>query len=213
MKRIEFLLMAFLLLVGVQMNAAGLNVDSLKNELRDEIVTNSKELHKMQKDSLMLSKLSPSQLLDLKKQEFEVEKQRIANEGRSDMPFNGFELFLICLLPFLFVVTILYIQARARNRESQRRYDIYMKSIEMGQAVPEHFFDEPKKADAPSNLKKGILWLVVGLGIVVSFLVMKEYDGLIVGIIPGFVGIGYLLVHVLDKPKTDTNASTDEQHG
>lgn len=208
MKKIGFLLLAILLFTGVQAATPGVNIDSLK----DEIVRSSKEIHEMQKDSLMLSKLSPSQLLDLKRQEFEVQKQQIENEGRNDMPFNGFELFLICLLPFVFVVVILFMQARARNRESQRRYDIYMKSIEMGQAIPEHFFDEPKKATQPSsNLKKGILWLVVGIGIVISFLVIHEKEGLIVGIIPGFVGIGYLLVHLLDKPKTI--ADNDEQHG
>ncbi|MDD4994208.1 MAG: DUF6249 domain-containing protein [Paludibacter sp.] len=208
MKKIGFLLLAILLFTGVQAATPGVNIDSLK----DEIVRSSKEIHEMQKDSLMLSKLSPSQLLDLKRQEFEVQKQQIENEGRNDMPFNGFELFLICLLPFVFVVVILFMQAKARNRESQRRYDIYMKSLEMGQTIPEHFFDEPKKATQPSsNLKKGILWLVVGIGIVISFLIMHQNQGLIVGIIPGFVGIGYLLVHFLDKPKTI--ADNDGQHG
>ncbi|HEY6913339.1 MAG TPA: DUF6249 domain-containing protein [Paludibacter sp.] len=213
MRRIGFLLVAIFLFIGVQATTAGVNVDSLKNELKEEIVKSSKELHDLQKDSLMLSKLSPNQLLDLKRQEFEVEKQRIENESRSDMPLNGFGIFMIVMLPFLFIVMVLVIQSRVRNRESQRRYDIYMKSIEMGQTVPEHFFDEPKKTNAPSNLKKGILWLVIGLGIVISFLVMKEKDGLIVGIIPGFVGIGYLLVHKLDKPKTDSTVNNDEQHG
>jgi hypothetical protein len=213
MKRIGFLLVAILLFTGIQATTAGVNVDSLKNELKQEIVKSSKELHEMQKDSLMLSKLSPNQLLDLKRQEFEVEKQRIEKEGRSENPLNGFGIVMICLLPFLFVVVVLIIQSKARNRESQRRYDIYLKSIEMGQAVPEHFFDEPKKTNAPSNLKKGILWLVIGLGIVISFLVIHEKDGLIVGIIPSFVGLGYLLVHMLDKPKTDSTVNNDEQHG
>lgn len=208
MKKIGFLLLAILLFTGVQAATPGVNIDSLK----DEIVKNRKEIHEMQKDSLMLSKLSPTQLLDLKRQEFEVEKQRIENEGRNEMPLNGFGIVMICLLPFLFVATILLIQARARNRESQRRYDIYMKSLEMGQTIPEHFFDEPKKATQPSsNLKRGILWLVVGIGIVISFLIIHKEEGLIVGIIPGFVGIGYLLVHFLDKPKTI--ADNDEQHG
>jgi hypothetical protein len=208
MKKIGLLLLAILLFTGVQAATPGVNIDSLK----EEIVKNSKEIHDMQKDSLMLSKLSPNQLLEIKQQEFEVEKQRIENEGRNEMPLNGFGIFMITLVPFLFIVMVLVIQSRSRNKESQRRYDIYMKSLEMGQTIPEHFFDEPKKATQPSsNLKKGILWLVVGLGIVISFLIMHQNQGLIVGIIPGFVGIGYLLVHFLDKPKTI--ADNDEQHG
>jgi len=83
----------------------------------------------------------------------------------------------------------------------------------MGQSIPEHFFDEPKKANVASNLKKGILWLVVGLTLVISFLVINENDVLIWGIVPAFVGIGYLLVNKLDNPKTDAIANNDEQHG
>jgi hypothetical protein len=83
----------------------------------------------------------------------------------------------------------------------------------MGQTVPEHFFDEPKKENPASNMKKGILWFVVGLALVISFIVIGEKDALIVGIVPTFVGIGYLLVHFLEKPKTISTGDNDEQHG
>jgi hypothetical protein len=206
MKRIGFLLVAILLLAGIQANAAGVNVDSLKNELRDEVVRNSKEVREQQKDSIMLSKLSPNQLLEIKKGEQEVAKKQLENEGRNEMPFNGFELFMICALPFLFAGTIIILNVRAKNIESKRKYDLYTKSLEMGQTIPEHFFDEPKKASASSNLKRGVLWLAVGLAVVISFIIMHKQEGLILGIVPTFVGIGYLLVHYLDKPKSDSTA-------
>ena len=95
-----------------------------------------------------------------------------------------------------------------RNRESQRKHDLYMKSLEMGQAIPDHFFDEPKKVNVISNLKKGILWLSAGLGALVYFTIINEEEALILGIVPAFIGAGYLLVHLLDKPK-----KTDEQNG
>ena len=157
--------------------------------------------------------MSPNQILELKKGEQEVQKQQIAKEGRNENPFNGFELFLIVLLPFLFVATIIYMKVKAQKEESKRRYELYSKSLEMGQTVPEHFFDEPKKNNPTSNLKRGILWLVVGLGLLISFSVMHQRDALIVGIVPTFVGIGYLLVHFLEKPKTETTGNNDEQHG
>ena len=172
-----------------------------KNELRQEIVNNDAQLRQSQKDSIMLSKLSPNQLADLKKQELEVEKRRVENEGRNQMPFNGFQLFMICLLPFLFVSVIVYIISKAKTDESKRKYDLYAKSLEMGQTVPEHFFDEPKKVNPSSNLKKGTLWFMIGLAVVISFVIINEKDGLIVGIVPAFVGLGYLLVHYLEKSK------------
>lgn len=213
MKRIGLFLLALTLFVGAYAGTKGINVDSLKNELRQEIVNNDAQLRQSQKDSIMLSKLSPNQLADLKKQELEVQKQRVENEGRSDMPFNGFQLFMICLLPFLFVATLVYIITKAKKDESKRKYDLYTKSLEMGQTVPEHFFDEPQKANPSSNLKKGILWFMVGLALILSFVLIEERKGLIFGIIPTFVGLGYLLVHYLEKPKTDAIANSNEQNG
>lgn len=212
MKRIGLFLLALTLFVGAYAADKGINVDSLKNELRQEIVNNDAQIRQSQKDSIMLSKLSPSQLVDLKKQELQVQKQRVENEGRSDMPFNGFQLFLIVLLPFLFVPTIIYIIIKAKKEEAKRRYDLYTKSLEMGQIVPAHFFDQPK-GSVSSDMKKGILWLAVGLAILIYFVMIHKNNALIMGIIPTFVGIGYLLVHYLDKPKTDTTANNNEQNG
>jgi hypothetical protein len=55
--------------------------------------------------------------------------------------------------------------------------------------------------------------LAVGLAILIYFVVIHKNNALIVGIIPTFLGIGYLLVHYLDKPKTDTTANNNEQNG
>ena len=210
MKRLGLLLLlAMTLFVGVNEAKPAINIDSLKNE----IVKNSKEIFEQKKDSITFSKLSPNQILELKKGEQEVQKKQIENEGRNEMPFNGFELFMICLLPFLFVAVIIGLNVRAKNAESKRRYDLYSKSLEMGQTVPEHFFDEPKKANPSSNLKKGILWAAVGLALLIYFIIEHKNNGLILGIVPTFIGIGYLLVHYLDKPKTDSTGNNNEQHG
>lgn len=208
MKRIGFFLLALTLFVGVNTANAGINVDSLKSE----IIKNSKEIQEQKKDSVMYSKLSADQILELKKGEAEVRRQEVENEGRSDMPLNGAGIVLICLLPFLFAAVIITLNVRAKNEESKRRYDLYTKSIEVGQTIPDHFFDEPKKANNVSNFKRGILWLAVGVAVVISFLVMGQHKWLFIGIVPTFVGIGYLLVHYLDKPKTDSTPK-NEQHG
>jgi len=64
------------------------------------------------------------------------------------------------------------------------------------------------KSKTVSNLKYGILWSVVGLALLIYFIVEQENEAFIVGIVPAFVGIGYILVHFLDKPKKN-----DEQNG
>ena len=202
MKRVFLFLLALTLLVGAHATASTIDMDSLK----DEIVKTSKEIQDQKKDSIMLSKLSPNQLLEMKKGEQELEKQRIEAERHAEMPLPSVIIFLICALPFLFAGTIIVVNVRQKNIESKRKYDLYTKSLEMGQTIPENFFDEPKKANPASNLKRGILWLAVGLAVVLSFVVLHKTDGLILGIVPAFIGAGYLLVHFLDKPKSDSSA-------
>ncbi|MDR3652960.1 MAG: DUF6249 domain-containing protein [Paludibacter sp.] len=209
MKRIGLFLLALTLLVGAKAAEKGINMDSLKQT----IVANSKEIQEQKKDSIMFSKLSASQIMELKKGEQEIEERRVSNDDRSAMPLNGVGIVLICALPFLFAGTVIVVNVRNKKEESRRRYELYTKSLEMGQTVPEHFFDEPKKENPASNLKKGILWLVIGLGVLISFIVMSHKEALIVGIVPTFVGVGYLLVHFLEKPKTDSTINNNEQHG
>ena len=98
MKRIGLFLLALTLFIGANVTASTIDMDSLK----DEIVKTSKEIQDQKKDSIMLSKLSPNQLLELKKGEQEVEKQKIEAERHAEMPLPSFIIFLICALPFLF---------------------------------------------------------------------------------------------------------------
>lgn len=172
-----------------------------------------KELTQAQKDSIVYSQLSPEQLMELKRMEMEVEKERIEARTKNDLPISQIALLLIVLAPFLFVIAIVIINNRSKQTESRRRYDIYMKSIEMGQPIPEHFFEEPEKKNKSSNLKRGIISMMVGLAFGIYVLVSGDRNlaFMMAALIPGLVGIGYILVHVLDKPKAENYRSTNEQ--
>ncbi len=208
MKRIGLFLIALAVFVGVNAANQTINIDSL----REDIVQNSKEIQEQKKDSITFSRLSAEQILELKRGEQDVRIKEIEASSRQEMPFSGYQLFLIILLPFLFVAVIVYITSKAKKEEAKRRYDLYNKSLEMGQSIPEHFFDSPK-ADPTTNLKRGIIWLAVGLALLLYFIIVDKSNALIVGIVPTFVGIGYLLVHILDKPKKELTEKKDEQHG
>jgi len=209
MKRIGLFLLALTLIVGA--NAAEptpMHKDSAK-----EVKIVKMEKGSSAKDSMLMSKLSADQLMQLEKEKIDLERQKVdANDG-NHLPLGPFAIFMICALPFLFVAIIITLNVRSKNAESKRRYDLYTKSLDLGQTVPEHFFDEPKKTNPTSNLKRGILWSSVGIALLIYFIIVPDHDALILGIVPTFVGIGYLLVHFLDKPKTDSTVKNDEQHG
>ena len=206
MKR-TILTTVFVLLLSV---VPGIKAQDVQVHIGDQ-----KVLTEAQKDSIYLEKLSSDQLLELKKMEMEVEKERIEARSKEDMPLNGLGIVAIVMAPFLFVIAIILISNRAKQNESKRRYEIYMKSIEMGQPVPAHFFDEPERKNKSSNLKRGIISLMVGLAFGAYVIIdhNTSLPFLLAALIPGLVGIGYILVHKLEKPHTeDTAVKSDEQN-
>jgi hypothetical protein len=216
MKKLFYLLVSVMVFsvstVAFAQNTTGEDIEKAV----EKIVENAtiQELSDDQKDSVLHSKLSSDQIFELKKQELEVEKQRIEARTKNDMPLGGFGIVMICLLPFAFVTTLVFLNVRRKNMESKRRYELYMKSLEMGQTVPEHFFDAPKQENKASNLKRGILLLMVGLAFGLFVIVQQRTSlpFLLATFIPGFVGIGYLLIHFLEKPKKETTEISDEQN-
>ena len=207
MKKIGLFLLAMLLFVGVQAKEQKI---IRKDSIVKIMTTGDSDLKTSVKDSMLMAKLSPDQLMQLEREQINLERERIDSQNRNEMPLNGFGIVMICLMPFLFVSLLIVVVTKAKNTESQRKYDLYTKSLEMGQTVPEHFFDEPKKANPSSNLKKGILWFAVGFAVLIYFIIIKQNEALILGIVPTFVGLGYLIVHFLDKPKTDTLEKNNE---
>jgi hypothetical protein len=207
MKKILFLIIGVVLL-----SPSFAMAQNGKNEKTEKkVIMVNKVLPNEQQDSMLIQKLSPEQLMELKKQEMELELQKIDALSKNDMPLKGYQIVLITMLPFLFVITIIGLVANSKNKDSVRRHNLYLKSIELGQTLPEHFFDEPKKQSSSSNLKKGIILIAVGLALVVSYLVMGHKILMIAGIIPAFIGIGFLLVHLLEKPKSTLN--NEQQNG
>lgn len=180
------------------------------------------ELTKAEKDSILYEKLNAEQIMELKHQEWEmdllrqeknaeIEKEKIKASSRNEMPLSNFSIVMICLLPFAFVIIIVYLNLRKKNTESRQRYELYMKSLEMGQTIPEHFFDQPKQNGKSSNLKKGIILLMLGIAFGV-FAIIDSNTSLFIllaSVVPGFVGVGYLLIHKLEKPTLEDKK--DEQ--
>jgi hypothetical protein len=80
--------------------------------------------------------------------------------------------------------------------------------VEKGQPVPEALFAAPHSpARVRSDMRRGVVLMMVGFGLMVFFGAVSDWDGgaWAIGIIPFLIGAGYLLVWKLDahKPSTD----------
>ncbi len=110
---------------------------------------------------------------------------------------------LLNLLPIIFfaaIVVIVWLSLHFSRRKQHDRYHIIEKAIEMGAELPEGVFDEPQKKRKSwiNTLRNGVVTLGCGLGIIVCGIVTDEDVIFGIATIPAFIGLGYLLVALLE---------------
>ena len=106
--------------------------------------------------------------------------------------------------PVMIVAVILYFSF-SKNRALHKTVRMM---VEKGQPVPEALLrpTEPVLRN-PSDARRGIIWMMVGLGIMIFFGACNDWEGgaWSLGIIPFLVGFGYILVWKLDVRKKETS--------
>ena len=126
--------------------------------------------------------------------------------------FVGTVLFLVIALPVLItfgaIVLIVYFSTKHKKEREKARYDFYLKSLEAGHTLPENFFEEPVKQS--SNLKKGAIWLAVGLGVMIFGLFEVDNSLMGIGAIPAFIGAAYLLVYFIERKNNNDTPAVNE---
>lgn len=77
--------------------------------------------------------------------------------------------------------------------------------VEKGQPVPEALLNPPPVVRQRSDLRRGVVLLMIGLGMIVFFGAVNDWDGgaWSLGMIPFLIGAGYLLVWRLDVRRDD----------
>jgi hypothetical protein len=72
--------------------------------------------------------------------------------------------------------------------------------VEKGQEVPAALFAPPPVIRARSDLRRGVVLLMVGFGLMIFFGAVNDWEGGVwsLGVIPFVIGLGYLLVWKLE---------------
>ncbi|MCA9706269.1 MAG: hypothetical protein KDK70_10510 [Myxococcales bacterium] len=97
---------------------------------------------------------------------------------------------------------------RMRLVHEQRRLDLARTFIEKGLEPPEGLLSAPARRD----LRKGVVLVFAGLGLVVAGMMLGDRGMAAGGLIPAFIGIGYLVSHRLATPEpTEGRGSADRQ--
>lgn len=75
--------------------------------------------------------------------------------------------------------------------------------VEKGQPVPPALFAPPPAIRARSDMRRGVVLMMVGIGLMIFFGAVNDWEGgaWALGIIPFLIGAGYLLVWKFEGPK------------
>ena len=131
---------------------------------------------------------------------------------------------IVLTVPFIFVIVIEWIKSVEKRKRYDLQAELYAKALEKGQSISTDWFTEVKKKRNPRNpLNTGIILMSAGAGISLLFWLMSisfvriDPDASVridtdastalisvasVGVVPFLVGIGFLIIHFIEKKKT-----------
>jgi len=123
------------------------------------------------------------------------------HDSGDDVPWIAVPIVLIVFLalfgtPIMIVALIMYFSF-SKSRAMHRTVRMM---VEKGQPVPEALLNPPPVIRQRSDLRRGVVLLMVGTGLMVFFGACNDWEGgaWSIGIIPFLIGAGYLLVWRLD---------------
>ena len=107
---------------------------------------------------------------------------------------------------FLGLVAVVMIAfGRMRLATEQRRLELARRLIERGFDPPDGLFTAPARRD----LRKGVVLVFAGLGLLVAGMMLGDRGMAAGGLIPAFIGIGYLVSHRLATAEANAEARRD----
>jgi hypothetical protein len=122
----------------------------------------------------------------------------------SDVPWIAVPIVTIVFLtifgmPILIVAVILYFSF-SKTRALHRTVRLM---VEKGQPVPEALLNPPPAQRQRSDMRRGVVLTMIGLGLMIFFAAVNEWEGgaWSIGLIPFLIGAGYLLVWKLEGKK------------
>jgi hypothetical protein len=117
------------------------------------------------------------------------------------IPIVGIVFTTLFGAPVMVVAAIMffsYLKSRSLHRTVRTM-------VEKGQEVPAALFAPPPVIRARSDLRRGVVLLMVGLGLMIFFGAVNDWEGgsWSLGVIPFVIGLGYLLVWKLEGRSRD----------
>ena len=115
------------------------------------------------------------------------------------IPIIGIIFSTLFGAPVLVVGAIMFFS----SLKSRSLHRTVREMVEKGQPVPPALFAPPAAIRARSDMRRGVVLVMVGIGVMIFFGAVNDWEGgaWALGIIPFLIGVGHLLVWKLEGPK------------
>ena len=122
----------------------------------------------------------------------------------SDVPWIAIPIVIIVFLAIfgtpIFIVAVILYFSFSKTRALHRTVRLM---VEKGQPVPEALLNPPPAQRQRSDMRRGVVLAMVGLGLMTFLGAVNDWEGgaWSIGLIPFLIGAGYLLVWKLEGKK------------
>ena len=108
-------------------------------------------------------------------------------------------------LPLIIILTILFFRReKSKRHQLQLQVDLATKALEMGQLIPTDFLKI--KSDNSNPLNNGIIFIASGLGLSLILWLLVDVKTAVLGLLPAFIGIAFLIIHFMKQKPIGENA-------
>ena len=178
--------------VSVSIGTTGINITAPEDSGSSETVLG------IPKD--ILDKMPPEKVAELAKEQARLRETK-NNYEETLVPIFG--IIFTFGMPIAIVATVVYF----RHRRNRMLHETLRSMIEKGVPIPPELLHPQEQRNLPkSDIRRGLVWIAVGIGLTVFFLVQDNHVWPI-GLIPLLIGVAFLITWKVEGSKNSSNPS------
>lgn len=174
--------------VSVSIGTTGINITAPEDSGSSETVLG------IPKD--ILDKMPPEKVAELAKEQARLRGAQ-----------TDYEAILVPMFVFGMPVAIVATVVYFRHRRNRMLHETLRTMIEKGVPIPPELLHPQEQRKLPkSDIRRGLVWIAVGIGLTVFFLVQDNHVWPI-GLIPLLIGVAFLITWKVEGSKNSSNPS------
>ena len=196
MKKLSFCFLVLLASFILVVPSFGQNSqsDSIKSQ-HDSVIID------LNLSSEVINKLDNKDVVEIiKYREMLAQEKELAN-AKMNMPNLTSELTatIWSILIGVFILSLFAIPYYFNSKRTKARQQIINKLIEKDRDIPKELLAKPHKTRR-SDLHKGTVLIALGLSLCIVIFILRIYGNFwTIGLVPLFIGIGYVISFILDR--------------